>query len=227
MWLGRAYGEKADSLEFCCGVQPGEEVKACREIGDLDGKNVPQARTDCLGVLHEAPAVIGGGTDKALTTRQNSSRPRSSASTPGVCASGRKEKRLWALPRPKNCRRFEQAATCADGLDWVNLANLYVRPSTAADGIGNPRGVFQRQQIRRCVVQPPLTIITTIQDETAKGCHLLRQYVAAGGSVSRLRSSRLITCWNDLQKQEKARQPFARVPHRRNLGTTMLQRQTR
>ncbi|HEY1263626.1 MAG TPA: tetratricopeptide repeat protein [Terriglobales bacterium] len=65
LWLGRAYGEKADDSSIFSA--PGWAKKAHAEFETavrLDPKNVA-ARTDLSEFFIEAPGIMGGGTDKA------------------------------------------------------------------------------------------------------------------------------------------------------------------
>ena len=65
LWLGRAYGEKADASSFFTAAGLARKVRASFERAvELDGSNVP-ARTDLAEFYSEAPGIVGGGVDKA------------------------------------------------------------------------------------------------------------------------------------------------------------------
>ena len=71
MWLGRAYGEKADdSNPFTAGRLVGKIRGNFQKAVELDPKNVA-ARTDLAEFYLEAPGFMGGGTDKAASEAQN------------------------------------------------------------------------------------------------------------------------------------------------------------
>ncbi len=65
MWLGRAYGEKADSSSFLTAAELAKKVRNQFERAvQLDGNNLP-ARSDLSEYYVSAPGFLGGGKDKA------------------------------------------------------------------------------------------------------------------------------------------------------------------
>jgi tetratricopeptide (TPR) repeat protein len=65
LWLGRAYGEKADASSFFTAAGLARKVRTSFERAvELDGSNVA-ARSDLAEFYSEAPGIVGGGTDKA------------------------------------------------------------------------------------------------------------------------------------------------------------------
>jgi tetratricopeptide (TPR) repeat protein len=65
LWLGRIYGEKADRSGFVTAASLARKARASFERAvELDPGNV-QARADLGEFYAEAPAIIGGGKDKA------------------------------------------------------------------------------------------------------------------------------------------------------------------
>lgn len=65
LWLGRAYGEKADRAGFLKAVGLAKKVRTEFERAvELDPDNW-QARTDLAEFYLEAPGIVGGGKDKA------------------------------------------------------------------------------------------------------------------------------------------------------------------
>ncbi len=65
LWLGRAYGEKADTVNFFSAAGLAKKVKNEFEAAvRLSPKNV-DARTDLAEFYLEAPGIVGGGKDKA------------------------------------------------------------------------------------------------------------------------------------------------------------------
>jgi tetratricopeptide (TPR) repeat protein len=65
LWLGRAYGEKADRSIFFKAVGLAKRLRTEFERAvELDSANW-QARTDLAEFYLEAPAIVGGGKDKA------------------------------------------------------------------------------------------------------------------------------------------------------------------
>ncbi|HYH00783.1 MAG TPA: tetratricopeptide repeat protein [Terriglobales bacterium] len=65
LWLGRAYGEKAGSVNFLKAMDLAKKVRDQFEKAvQLDGSNVA-ARADLAEFYVEAPGFLGGGKDKA------------------------------------------------------------------------------------------------------------------------------------------------------------------
>lgn len=65
LWLGRAYGEKADRSGWLAAAGLAGKVRQSFERAvELDPKNW-QARTDLAEYYLEAPGIVGGGKDKA------------------------------------------------------------------------------------------------------------------------------------------------------------------
>src|SRR5215813_3137172 len=66
LWLGRAYGQKADHSSFVTAASLAPKVRVAFERAiQLDPKNV-EARCDVSEFYIEAPPLMGGGSDKAL-----------------------------------------------------------------------------------------------------------------------------------------------------------------
>jgi len=65
LWLGRAYGEKADRAGFISALELAKKLRVAFERAvELDPGNW-EARTDLAEFYVEAPGLIGGGKDKA------------------------------------------------------------------------------------------------------------------------------------------------------------------
>lgn len=65
LWLGRAYGEKADHSGWFTAIGLAKKARNCFEKAvDLDSRNV-EARSDLSEYYIEAPGFLGGGIDKA------------------------------------------------------------------------------------------------------------------------------------------------------------------
>ncbi len=65
LWLGRAYGEKADRASFMTAAGLAKKVRTSFERAvELDPKS-SAARTDLGEFYTEAPGIVGGGKDKA------------------------------------------------------------------------------------------------------------------------------------------------------------------
>ena len=65
MWLGRAYGEKADGSNFLVAAGLSKKVRAEFERAVALNPQNAAARTDLAEFYMEAPGIVGGGQDKA------------------------------------------------------------------------------------------------------------------------------------------------------------------
>lgn len=122
MWLGRAYGEKADNSSFISAYSLAKKVhNSFEKAVALNPTNVP-AMTDLAEFYIEAPGMVGGGTDKA-------------AGMADRLSSLDKGKSHWV--RARLAEKNKDFATAErelhdairdsgnDGQYWLNLAYLY------------------------------------------------------------------------------------------------------
>jgi len=65
LWLGRAYGEKADAANFFTAAGLAKKVRTEFERSVALDPNNAAARTDLAEFYLEAPGIVGGGQDKA------------------------------------------------------------------------------------------------------------------------------------------------------------------
>ena len=65
LWLGRAYGEKADRAGFLSAVGLAKKVRTEFERAIELAPDSWEARTDLAEFYVEAPGIVGGGKDKA------------------------------------------------------------------------------------------------------------------------------------------------------------------
>jgi len=129
MWLGRAYGEKADDSSFITAAGLTKKIRANFEKAvELDGRNVP-ARTDLAEFYIEAPGFMGGGLDKAEVQAQQIA-PLDAAKAHWVNARiAEKQKDTAAAEREYNAAI--QVSPTSDY--WLNLASFYRRQNRMND----------------------------------------------------------------------------------------------
>jgi Tfp pilus assembly protein PilF len=70
LWLGRIYGEKADSASFITAAGLAKKVRTEFEAAVQLAPNDADARNDLAEFYLEAPGVVGGGKDKAENQAQ-------------------------------------------------------------------------------------------------------------------------------------------------------------
>ena len=179
MWLGRAYGEKADSSNFVAAYQLAKKVKSSFEKSvDLDGRNVA-ARTDLAEYYMEAPAVIGGGADKAIDQAKQISAV-DPARAHWVYARLNEKKKDYGTAEGE----YVQAIRASNnyGAYWLNLANLYRQtehwPQMES---AIQRGVSSNNK-PTAVYYNAATIYDHAGRNLPEAANLLRKYIAAGGS---------------------------------------------
>jgi len=129
MWLGRAYGEKADDSSFITAAGLTKKIRVNFERAvELDANNVA-ARTDLAEFYIEAPGFMGGGLDKAATQAQQIS-PLDPAKAHWVNARIAEKKKDPATAE----REYFAAIKVSPTADyWLNLASFYRRQDRLND----------------------------------------------------------------------------------------------
>jgi len=121
MWLGRAYGEKADNTNFLSAF--GLAKKACSSFEkavSTDPTNIP-ALTDLAEFYASAPSIVGGGTDKARQTAQRLA-PLDQAKAHWVYAKIAQHDKDYGTAE----RELKEAIRLSgNGAYWLNLGYLY------------------------------------------------------------------------------------------------------
>jgi tetratricopeptide (TPR) repeat protein len=122
LWLGRAYGEKADASSFFTAAGLAKKVRTEFERAvELDPNSV-DARTDLAEFYLEAPGIVGGGQDKA---RVQAAKLNSLDDAKAHWINGRIAEKKKDLA---TAEQEYQAAIQADhgsADSWVNLASFY------------------------------------------------------------------------------------------------------
>jgi cytochrome c-type biogenesis protein CcmH/NrfG len=126
LWLGRAYGRKAENCNVFCGASMARKMRVEFERAvELDGNDV-HARTDLAEFYVEAPGVVGGGKDKARREADTIARQDAATGHWVRARLAEKEKDLTTAER-------EYKAAAGDSCDrpenWLSLASFYRRQS--------------------------------------------------------------------------------------------------
>jgi tetratricopeptide (TPR) repeat protein len=129
LWLGRIYGEKADHARFLSAAGLAGKVRDEFETAVRLNPNSAEARTDLAEFYLEAPAIVGGGRDKAEAQAQKlaSMDPIKAGWVKGRLA----EKKKDFVSAEKEYRAAIEASHGA-ALAWLNLA-LFYRHTTRLD----------------------------------------------------------------------------------------------
>lgn len=143
MWLGRAYGQKADNANIFTAAGLAKEARRHFERAVELNTNAVNARTDLAEFYVEAPGIIGGGKDKAraqaeLLAKQD---PAMAHWVRGRVAE--KEKDFGTAER-----EYKEAVVASnnDAVHWLNLASFYRHQQRYAEmeaaissAVGKPR----------------------------------------------------------------------------------------
>lgn len=174
LWLGRAYGQKAAQAHMMAAASLARKVKAEFEHAvQLDPQNA-QARTDLSEFYLQAPALMGGGTDKAVAQVQALTNINPAA---GQVLAGRvAEKNKKYSEAEKELRAA--AATSNSAEAWNQLAQFYQRQGRLDDvekAIQHvPRATVEQQA---ALVESAETLLNAGRN-FAEAIALLRQYLA-------------------------------------------------
>jgi tetratricopeptide (TPR) repeat protein len=175
-WMGRAYGLKANTAGYIAGYKLAHKVQAAFEAAvNLDPRN--SAATDDLSEYYiAAPAMIGGGLDKAeaLADRIQAQSPQSGHRIHGLVAEDRKD---YGTAE----REFRAAVGVARRSDaWVDMGHYYARRKQldqAADALHH--ALAADRPIDASAVDAA-SIFTEIHREPETAAHALRDYLDHG-----------------------------------------------
>lgn len=130
LWLGRAYGNKAEHSSWFTALTLARKTRAEFEKAvQLDNAN-SDARSDLAEYYMEAPGFLGGGSDKALAQAQQLEAYNAAAAHWVTARLAEKDKRL-----PDAEAEYKKAieASSDPGGEWLNLASFYRRQKRYAD----------------------------------------------------------------------------------------------
>ena len=124
LWLGRAYGEKADNVSFVSAIGLAKKVHAEFEKAVALDPNNADALSDLAEFYLEAPGMVGGGREKAEAKAELLMKL---APSKGHWIKGR----IAEKNHDKTTAEREYLAAIqsshGSGLDWLNLAFYYKR----------------------------------------------------------------------------------------------------
>jgi tetratricopeptide (TPR) repeat protein len=155
LWLGRAYGEKAESSNFLVAIELAKKVREHFERAvQLDGNNL-SARTDLAEFYVDAPGFLGGGKDKARTQANVIMQSDAPSAHWVLAAIADKDKKYDVAEQEY------KASLQASGMqarEWLNMASFYRRRKrfdemeqainqAAANPKGYQQGLFEGAQL--------------------------------------------------------------------------------
>jgi tetratricopeptide (TPR) repeat protein len=122
LWLARAYGEKADSSNFLVAAPLAKKVRTEFERAVQLSPDRIDARTDLAEFYLEAPAIVGGGEDKARAQADVLARL---APAKAHWVNGRIAEKQKDPARAESEYRAAIAVTQGDAESWLNLALFF------------------------------------------------------------------------------------------------------
>ena len=179
LWLGRALGEKADRASFLNAYSLAKQVRAeFEESVKLDPKNV-KALSDLGEYYSRAPAVVGGGTDKAegVAAQLDKVDPARAHELRGRIAEGRKDY--------ETAEREYKAAVAAGthpAFQWVTLASFYQRRGRWSDmesAVRSDVSAAERDKHAGVALYDGASVLTSADRDTALAAKMLEDYVAS------------------------------------------------
>jgi tetratricopeptide (TPR) repeat protein len=179
LWLGRAYGEKADSVNFFSAASLAKKARVEFETAvQLNPENV-EARSDLSEFYIEAPGIMGGGTDKAEAQAQALEK-LFPAKADWIRARIAEKKKDYAAAEKKY---KEAIQSHENGATWLDLASFYrhrERWNEMQDAINH--AVAGKVDPPEVLVEAAESLIKTNRD-LPKAAELLRRYLGSGNLV--------------------------------------------
>jgi tetratricopeptide (TPR) repeat protein len=180
LWLGRIYGEKADHVSFLTAAGLAKKVRAEFERAVQLFPGNWEARTDLAEFYLEAPAIVGGGKDKA--------RAQAALLAPLHPATAH-----WVLARiaEKNKDNAEAEQEYRAAIDashggaraWVNLAGFYRHINRFDDMEQALRTMESSPLDRPSALVDGASILLRAGRDYPIAIRLLRRYIASSNTV--------------------------------------------
>jgi len=173
-WLGRACGQKAQNAGPIAGYKLARRVQAAFERAvEIDPKN--GSAVDDLGEYYlGAPAIIGGGVDKAeaLAERELKLAPQAAHRTAALSAEANKDYVRAEL-------EFRAAVMVAGKPDaWADLGHYYARRKQYDQSVDALRKCLQADPAMDAAVVDAASILMEISREPELAEKMLRGYLA-------------------------------------------------
>src|SRR5579872_2143704 len=180
LWLGRLYGEKADHSHFLEAAGLARKVHSEFETAVRLNPNNAEARTDLAEFYLEAPAIIGGGRDKAEGQAQKLAAidPIKAGWVKGRLAEKNKD-----LVSAENEYRAAIEASHGAALAWLNLAFFYrhtARVELMEDAI---RHAGAAPMNRPEVLMEGAEMLLRFKRDLPQAVQLLRRYLSSSSTV--------------------------------------------
>jgi tetratricopeptide (TPR) repeat protein len=178
-WMGRAYGRKADNAGPFEGLKLAGKVKNAFETAvQLDPANGPAAN-DLSEYYVGAPAIVGGGLDKAtaLADRVAARLPQPSHRIRALVAEKKKD---YATAE----REFRAAVSVAGRADaWTDLGDFYSRRKQNDQAVAALRKALEVNTAKDASLVDVASVLYTMHREPQMAEHALREYLASNAKT--------------------------------------------
>jgi len=180
LWLGRIYGEKADHSNFLAAAGLAGKVRTEFERAVELSPNSWEARTDLAEFYLEAPAVIGGGKDKARAQAAQLTRLNPAMAHWVLARVAEKNKDDAAAEQ-----EYRAAIDASNGgaRAWVNLAGFYRRINRFDDMQQALRTAESKPLDRPAALVDGASILLRAGRDYPAAIRLLRRYSALSTPV--------------------------------------------
>jgi predicted Zn-dependent protease len=183
MWLGRAFGEKADKASFMSAFSLGKRVLSEFETAvQLDPRN-GEALSDLGQFYIEAPAIIGGGMDKAESVAQQLEHfsPERAANLRAEMARHRGD-----YDAAESYLKKALAASSHPAKQWSTLARFYADRGRWADmdnAIHNSQAAAARDPHAAVALYDSAGVLIKMNRNPELAAKLLQDYLASPGKT--------------------------------------------
>ncbi len=180
LWLGRAYGEKADKSGFLTAAGLANKVRSEFELAvQLNPRNI-DARTDLAEFYLEAPGIVGGGRDKA------EAQARSLAGIDPAKAhwvNGRLDEKKKDFNSAE--REYRKAIEASNGSanSWLNLAIFYRHIGRLDEMESAVQNAATAQMDPTGAVMDAAELLIRTKRNVPESARLLRQYLSSQSTV--------------------------------------------
>lgn len=177
LWLGRIYGEKADHSNFLTAAGLARKVRNEFETAVRLNPNHAAARTDLAEFYMDAPAIVGGGKDKAAA--QAAQLVALDAVKAGWVKGRIAEKNKDYVTAEREYRAAVQASHGrADA--WVSLGRFYRDRDRLQEMEAAIRNAAANPVNRPADFMDAAQVLITANRNLSLAAELLRRYLAAG-----------------------------------------------
>jgi tetratricopeptide (TPR) repeat protein len=175
MWLARAYGMKASTANPLSAFSLAKKVRVSFERAvRLDGTNV-QAMSDLGQFYVAAPAIVGGGLDKAQRLADQI-KPYSSARACRLLAQIAVKKKDAATAEAE----YKAAVAAANKPEaYIDLAQFYVENGKPDQAVATLKAGIDANRAKDAALVDTASILTTVHRSPDLAEHLLRDYLAS------------------------------------------------